>query len=195
MRTRAIPVPRTELIRENDAGPAVSLALKNNDVPIFEFSWWRREVGASTTAAVQKILLLDFRTLHPSVMAVLRCRRSRWRRSLRRLRQRKCSDALCFRATGMSTKSVSYARPARRDWRLHAAHVTLYQFYLASGADCTLHGKRRRTADVERGGGLGHLQRADEQDPGCSGTGRCDHPWTLRTDRRTRNGGAARIAR
>ena len=73
MRTRGDTGPEDGIDRENDAGPAVSLALKNNDVPIFEFSWWRREVGASTTAAVQKILLLDFRTLHPSVMAVLQC--------------------------------------------------------------------------------------------------------------------------
>jgi hypothetical protein len=33
-------------------------------------SWWRREVGASASAAVPKILLLDFKTLHPSVLAV-----------------------------------------------------------------------------------------------------------------------------
>ena len=73
MRTRGDTSPEDEIDRENDAGPAVSLALKNNDISIFEFSWWRREVGASTSAAVQKILLLDFRTLHPSVLAVLQC--------------------------------------------------------------------------------------------------------------------------
>jgi hypothetical protein len=64
--------PEAEIDKDNDPGPSVSLALKNG-VPIFEVSWWRREVGASTEAAEQKILLLDFRTLHPSVLSVLQC--------------------------------------------------------------------------------------------------------------------------
>jgi hypothetical protein len=72
-RTKGDTGPDDGIDKDNDPGPAVSLALKNNNVPIFELSWWRREVGASTSAAVQKILLLDFRTLHPSVLAVLQC--------------------------------------------------------------------------------------------------------------------------
>jgi hypothetical protein len=72
-RTKGDTGADNEIDKDNDPGPAVSLALKNNNVPIFELSWWRRETGASTFAAVQNILLLDFRTLRPSVMAVLQC--------------------------------------------------------------------------------------------------------------------------
>jgi hypothetical protein len=72
-RTKGDMGPDFGIDKDDDSGPAVSLALKNNDVPIFEVSWWRREVGASTEASEQKILLLDFRTLHPSVMSALQC--------------------------------------------------------------------------------------------------------------------------
>jgi hypothetical protein len=71
-RTKGETSPEDEIDRDNDPGPAVSLALKNG-VPIFEVSWWRREVGASTVAAEQKIILLDFRTLRPSMLSVLQC--------------------------------------------------------------------------------------------------------------------------
>jgi hypothetical protein len=72
-RTKGDTGPESGIDKDDDSGPAVSLALKKNNVPIFEVSWWRREVGASTEAAVQKILFLDFRTLHPSVLSVLQC--------------------------------------------------------------------------------------------------------------------------
>ena len=72
-RTKGDTGPESGIDKDADPGPAVSLGLKNNNVPIFELSWWRREVGASTEAAVQKILLLDFRTLHPSLLSVLQC--------------------------------------------------------------------------------------------------------------------------
>lgn len=72
-RTKGDTGPESEINKDDDSGPTVSLALKNNNVPIFEVSWWRREVGASTVAAEQKIILLDFRTLHPSVLSVLQC--------------------------------------------------------------------------------------------------------------------------
>jgi hypothetical protein len=64
--------PEEGINKDDDPGPKVALAVKNG-VPIFEISWWRREVGASTVAAEQKILILDFRTLHPSVLSVLQC--------------------------------------------------------------------------------------------------------------------------
>jgi len=72
-RTKGDVGPESGIDKDDDSGPAISLALKNNNVPIFEVSWWRREVGASTEAAVQKILFLDFRTLHPAVLSVLQC--------------------------------------------------------------------------------------------------------------------------
>jgi hypothetical protein len=72
MRTKGDTGPEQGIDKDDDPGPAVSLALKSG-IPIFEVSWWRREVGASTEAAVQKILLLDFRTLHPSLLSVLQC--------------------------------------------------------------------------------------------------------------------------
>src|SRR5271156_656069 len=72
-RTKGDTGPESGIDKDDDSGPAVSLALKNNNVPVFQVSWWRREVGASTEAAVQKILLLDFRTLRPSVLSALQC--------------------------------------------------------------------------------------------------------------------------
>jgi hypothetical protein len=72
MRTKGDTGPEQGIDKDDDPGPAVSLAVKNG-IPIFEVSWWRREVGASTEAAEQKILLLDFRTLRPSVPSVLQC--------------------------------------------------------------------------------------------------------------------------
>jgi hypothetical protein len=72
-RTKGDTGSESGIDKEDDSGPAVSLALKNNNVPIFEVSWWRREVGASTEAAVQKIILLDFRALRPSVLSALQC--------------------------------------------------------------------------------------------------------------------------
>ena len=72
-RTKGDTGPESGIDKDDDSGPAISLALKNYNVPIFQVSWWRREVGASTEAAEQKILLLDFRTLHPAVMSVLQC--------------------------------------------------------------------------------------------------------------------------
>lgn len=72
-RTKGDVGPESGIDKDDDSGPAISLALKKNNLPIFEVSWWRREVGASTEAAVEKILFLDFRTLHPSVLSVLQC--------------------------------------------------------------------------------------------------------------------------
>jgi hypothetical protein len=72
-RTKGYAGSESDIDKDNDPGPSVSLALKNNNIPIFEVSWWRHEMGASTFAAVQKILLLDFRTLHPSVLSMLQC--------------------------------------------------------------------------------------------------------------------------
>jgi hypothetical protein len=72
MRTKGDTGPEQGIDKDDDPGLTVSLALKNG-IPIFEVSWWRRAVGASTEAAVQKILLLDFRTLRPSVLAALQC--------------------------------------------------------------------------------------------------------------------------
>jgi hypothetical protein len=72
MRTKGDTGPEQGIDKDDDPGLTVSLALKNG-IPIFEVSWWRRAVGASTEAAVQKILLLDFRTQRPSVLAALQC--------------------------------------------------------------------------------------------------------------------------
>ena len=72
LRTKGDTGPEQGVNKDDEPGPAVSLALKNG-IPIFEVYWWRREVGASTEAAVQKILFLDFRTLHPSLLSALQC--------------------------------------------------------------------------------------------------------------------------
>jgi hypothetical protein len=72
-RTKGDTGPDSANDNDNDPGPAVSLAVKNKNIPVFEISWWLHETGASTAAAVEKILILDFRTLHPSVFSVLQC--------------------------------------------------------------------------------------------------------------------------
>jgi hypothetical protein len=130
-RTKGDTSPESEIDKDDDCGPAISLALKNNDVPIFEVSWWRREVGASTVAAEQKIVLLDFRTLHPSLLSVLQCIAAEgggvcgvWNNGSARTTALSCdwdapkSDFLCT-----SSESGDFTPP-----------VT-HRFYLGSGAD------------------------------------------------------------
>lgn len=72
IRTKGDTGPESGIHRDDDSGPAVSLALKNG-VPILEVSWWRHETGASVFAETQNILILDFRTLRPSVFSALQC--------------------------------------------------------------------------------------------------------------------------
>ena len=57
---------------ENSAAGA-SLAVKKLNAPIFKVSWWKHESGVSTFAQVRKMLLLDFRTSTPKIMAALQC--------------------------------------------------------------------------------------------------------------------------
>ena len=57
---------------ENSATGA-SFAVKNLNAPIFKVSWWKHETGASTFAQVRKMVLLDFRTSTPRIMAALQC--------------------------------------------------------------------------------------------------------------------------
>ena len=130
-RTKGDTGPESGIDKDDDSGPAISLALKNNNVPVFQVSWWRREVGASTEAAVQKILLLDFRTLRPSVLSALQCIAAEgggvcgvWDNGSAPTTALSCdwdaakSDFLCT-----SSETGDYTPP-----------VT-HQFYLASGAD------------------------------------------------------------
>jgi len=130
MRSKGETGPQDEIDKDNDPGPAVSLALKNG-FPIFEVSWWRREVGTSTEADEQKILLLDFRTLHPSVLSVLQCVAAGgggvcevWDSGRAPTTSRSCdwdaakSDFLCT-----SSETGDFVPPATQ------------RFYLGSGAD------------------------------------------------------------
>ena len=129
-RTKGDTGPENEIDKDNDSGAAVSLALKNG-VPIFEVSWWRREVGASTEADVQKILLLDFRALHPSVLSAMQCVAAEgggvcgvWDNGSAPTTSLACdwdaakSDFLCT-----SSETGDFTPPLT------------HQFYLASGAD------------------------------------------------------------
>jgi hypothetical protein len=130
-RTKGDTGPESGIDKNDDSGPTVSLALKNYNVPIFQVSWWRREVGASTEAAVQKILFLDFRTLRPSVLSVLQCVAAEgggvcgvWDSGMAPTTSLACdwdagkSDFLCTsNATGDYTPPVTH------------------RFYLGSGAD------------------------------------------------------------
>ncbi|MGA8221579.1 MAG: hypothetical protein WB780_07980 [Candidatus Acidiferrales bacterium] len=60
-------------VSDQNAATAVSFAVKNMNAPIFKVSWWKHESGVSTFAEVRKILLLDFRTSPPKIMAALQC--------------------------------------------------------------------------------------------------------------------------
>jgi hypothetical protein len=130
-RTKGDTGPESGIDKDDDPGPAISLALKNNNVPIIQVSWWRREVGASTEAAVQKILFLDFRTMHPSVLSVLQCVAAEgggvcgvWDNGSAPTTALSCdwdaskSDFLCT-----SSESGDYTPPV------------MHQFYLAGGVD------------------------------------------------------------
>ena len=57
---------------ENSAAGA-SFAVKNLNAPIFKVSWWKHEQGVSVFAEVRKILLLDFRSPRPQIVAALQC--------------------------------------------------------------------------------------------------------------------------
>jgi len=61
-----------ETSNEN-SGPVVSVVVKHLNAPIFIVSWQNRVGGASTFGEVQKMLLLDFRTLAPRIVAALEC--------------------------------------------------------------------------------------------------------------------------
>jgi hypothetical protein len=130
MRAKGDSGPEAGIDKDNDPGPAVSLALKNG-VPIFEVSWWRRQVGASTEAAEQKILLLDFRTLHPSVLSALECVAVE-------------GGGVCGVWDGGSAPTTSLAcdwDAAKSDFLCTSSETGDYtppvthRFYLASGAD------------------------------------------------------------
>src|SRR5579863_150649 len=130
-RTKGDVGPEFGVDKDNDPGPAAALALKNNNIPIFEMSWWRRETGASTFAEVQNILILDFRTLDPSVLSVLQCIAAEGGGA--------CGDY--DNGTAPTTKLLCDWDAAKSDL-LCTSSVTgdytppvTHRFYLASGAD------------------------------------------------------------
>jgi hypothetical protein len=57
---------------ENSAAGA-PFAVKKLNAPIFKVSWWKHEMGVNTFAQVRKMLVLDFRTSTPKIMAALQC--------------------------------------------------------------------------------------------------------------------------
>jgi hypothetical protein len=58
---------------DENSGRSVSFAVKKLNAPIFKVTWWKRETGVSTFAQVRKMMLLDFRTSTPKIVAVLQC--------------------------------------------------------------------------------------------------------------------------
>jgi hypothetical protein len=130
-RTKGATGPESGIDKDSDPGPAVSLAVKNNNIPIFEMSWWRHETGVSVFAQVQNILLLDFRTLQPSVLTVLQCIAADGGGA--------CGDY--DNGTAPTTKLLCDWDAAKSDF-LCTSSVTgdftppvTHRFYLASGAD------------------------------------------------------------
>jgi hypothetical protein len=166
-RTKGDTGPQSGIDKDDDSGPAVSLALKNNNVPIFQVSWWRREVGASTEAAEQKILLLDFRTLHPSVMSALQCISAEgggvcgvYDNGTAPTTALSCdwdaakSDFLCT-----SSKTGDYTPP-----------VT-HRFYLASGADAPYSAKEGDPPTLDALGAWGSYNNLANKSLGLPGLG------------------------
>jgi hypothetical protein len=58
---------------DKNSAAGASFAVKKLNAPIFKVSWWKHEMGVSTFAQVRKMLLLDFRTSTPKIMAALQC--------------------------------------------------------------------------------------------------------------------------
>jgi hypothetical protein len=58
---------------DENSSARVSFAAKELNAPIFRVSWSRHEGGASVFAEVRKILLLDFRSSRPQIVAALQC--------------------------------------------------------------------------------------------------------------------------
>jgi hypothetical protein len=130
-RTKGATGPESGIDKDADPGPAVSLALKNNSMPIFEASWWRRETGANTFADVQNVLILDFRSLQPSVLSVLQCIAAEGGGA--------CGDY--DNGTAPTTKLLCDWDTAKSDFLCTSGKTGDYtppvthRFYLASGAD------------------------------------------------------------
>jgi hypothetical protein len=57
--------------KNSDVG--ASFAVNTLNAPIFKVSWWKHEMGVNTFAQVRKMLILDFRTATPKIMAALQC--------------------------------------------------------------------------------------------------------------------------
>jgi hypothetical protein len=58
---------------DENSGARVSFAVKSLNAPIFRVSWSKHNQGASVFAEVRKILLLDFRSSTPAIVAALQC--------------------------------------------------------------------------------------------------------------------------
>lgn len=58
---------------QNDTADRVSFAIKATREPVFQVAWFKHDTGANTFAEVRKVLLLDFRSSPPAVMASLQC--------------------------------------------------------------------------------------------------------------------------
>lgn len=130
-RTKGDTGPESGIDKDDDPGPAASLGLKNNSIPVLEVSWWRHETGASVFAEVQNILILDFRSLEPSVLSVLQCIAAEGGGA--------CGDY--DNGTAPTTKLLCDWDAAQSDF-LCTSSVTgdftppvTHRFYLASGAD------------------------------------------------------------
>lgn len=58
---------------QKDDADRASFAVKAAQVPVFQVAWFKHETGANTFAEVRKVLLLDFRSSPPAIMAALQC--------------------------------------------------------------------------------------------------------------------------
>jgi hypothetical protein len=58
---------------QNDGAAIVSFAINAAQVPVFQVARFKHETGANTFAEVRKVLVLDFRSSPPAIMAALQC--------------------------------------------------------------------------------------------------------------------------
>jgi hypothetical protein len=130
-RTKGNTGPESGSDKDDDSGPAISLALKNNNIPIFEVSWWRYETGVSVFADVQNILILNFRTEPPSMLSVLQCIAAEGGGA--------CGDY--DNGTAPTTKLSCDWEAAKSDFLCTSSKTgdftppVTHRFYLSSGAD------------------------------------------------------------
>ena len=140
---------------DENSGARVSFAVKSLNAPIFRVSWSKHNQGASVFAEVRKILLLDFRSSTPAIVAALQCVSAQgggacgdWDNGAVPTTTLACNwDAVKADFLCTSTATGDYTVPLTR------------RFYLASGAEVAYTVKEGDPPDLESLGSWSLLDR------------------------------------